>query len=395
MADQKDGQRWRELDAIRGIAACIVVLWHFYQSLTPESLPAWIRWSMECTPLYILISGTESVMLFFLLSGFVLSLPFHRNPNRLGYRSFLVKRIARIYLPYLAALLLAVLGNAWFHGLALNSWFMETWYHPPRLTTVLEHVLFLGNYDYYAFNTAFWSLVYEMRISVVFPFLCILVIRIGWFRAILVAVGFAVSSLILRIGGIPGQTTETFKYISFFVVGILLAQYAQPIRELLVRTPKILRFAAIGLCVLSYSLAHLLPGSAKDVLILVGASGFIVAGLSEPSVSKALKWPIFQFLGRISYSIYLLHGTILFLLIYTFYQRIPLEWLFLPLLMSVVVASTIFYYLVEKPSIQLGHYLAKVLGSSKEVRQIATLTTSSGEQSAASQTVLLKPNRDG
>ena len=223
MADQKDGQRWRELDAIRGIAACIVVLWHFYQSLTPESLPAWIRWSMECTPLYILISGTESVMLFFLLSGFVLSLPFHRNPNRLGYRSFLVKRIARIYLPYLAALLLAVLGNAWFHGLALNSWFMETWYHPPRLTTVLEHVLFLGNYNYYAFNTAFWSLVYEMRISVVFPFLCILVIRIGWFRAILVAVGFAVSSLILRIGGIPGQTTETFKYISFFVVGILLA----------------------------------------------------------------------------------------------------------------------------------------------------------------------------
>jgi peptidoglycan/LPS O-acetylase OafA/YrhL len=395
MDQVKDGERWHELDAIRGIAACIVVLWHFYQALSPASFPAWIRWSMECTPLYIFISGTESVMLFFLLSGFVLSLPFHRNPTRLSYRSFLVKRIARIYLPYLAALLLAVLGNACYHGLALNSWFMETWYHPPELQTILQHVLFLGNYDYYAFNTAFWSLVYEMRISLVFPFLCILVIRIGWFRAFLFAVGFALSSLILRIGGIPVQTTETFKYAAFFVVGILLAQYALPIRQLVARIPKAGRFAAILLSLLLYAQAHLFPGAIKDSLILIGASGIIVAGLSEPMLSRALNWPIFQFLGRISYSIYLLHGTILFILVYIFFGHIPLGWLFLPLLICVMIASTAFYYLVEKPSMHLGRRLAKALGPKKSQSQVRSPTAGSAEKVSTSDTALLEPNREG
>jgi peptidoglycan/LPS O-acetylase OafA/YrhL len=382
MADQNDGPRWRELDAIRGIAACIVVFWHFYQLLTPATLPVLLRLGMEGTPLYIIISGSESVMLFFLLSGFVLSLPFHRSPNRLNYRSFLVKRIARIYLPYFAALFLAVVGNAWCHGLAINSWFMETWYDPPKLTTILQHVLFIGNYNYYAFNTAFWSLVYEMRISIIFPFLCVFVIRIGWSRSILLAAAFGLSSMILRIGGIPGQTTETFKYLSFFVVGILLAQHALPIRESLSRRPKILRVTGILLSLLLYSLAHLFPGALKDSLLLIGASGIIVAGLSEPALAKALNWPIFQFLGRMSYSIYLLHGTILFILAYAFYQRVPLEWLFLPFLTCVVIASTIFYYLVEKPSIQLGRWLAKALGPTRGQPGIDTVTADSAKIAA-------------
>jgi peptidoglycan/LPS O-acetylase OafA/YrhL len=395
MDDRNDGQRWRELDAIRGIAACIVVFWHFYQSLSPATFPVWIQWSMERTPVYLLISGTESVMLFFLLSGFVLSLPFLRDPNHLSYPSFLVKRIARIYLPYLAALFLAVLGNAFYHGLPLNPWFIETWFHPPNLTTVLQHVLFLGNYNYYAFNTAFWSLVYEMRISLVFPFLCLFMIRVGWFRAIMVALGFGLSSAILRFAGVNGQTTETFKYASFFVVGILLAQYALPIRQLLARTPKAVRFTGIVVSLLLYGQAHLFPGAIKETFLLVGASGIIVAGLTEPMLSRALNWPIFQFLGRISYSIYLLHGTILFLLVYIFFGHLPLGWLFIPLLTCVLVASTIFYYLVEKPSMQLGRRLAKALGSKKTQSQIHTATAGPVENAASGETALLEPNRDG
>lgn len=395
MDDRNDGQRWRELDALRGIAACIVVFWHFYQSLSPETFPSWIQWGMEGTPVYIFISGTESVMLFFLLSGFVLSLPFLRDPKHLTYPSFLVKRIARIYLPYLAALFLAVLGNAFYHGLPLNPWFIETWFHPPNFTTVLQHVLFLGNYDYYAFNTAFWSLVYEMRISLIFPFLCLFVIRIGWPRAVLLAAGFGLSSVFLRFVGVAGQTTETFKYAAFFVVGILLAQYALSIRQLVARIPKAGRFGAILLSLLLYAQAHLFPGAIKDSLILIGASGIIVAGLSEPMLSRALNWPIFQFLGRISYSIYLLHGTILFILVYIFFGHVPLGWLFLPLLICVLIASTAFYYLVEKPSMQLGRRLAKALGPKKIQSQVRSTTTGTVEKVASSETALLEPNRDG
>jgi peptidoglycan/LPS O-acetylase OafA/YrhL len=389
-----DGQRWQELDAIRGIAACIVVLWHFYQVLSPEHFPVWIRGTMECTPLYLFISGTESVMLFFLLSGFVLSLPFHRNPGGQTYRSFLVKRIARIYFPYAVALLVAVLGNAYYHGLDINPWFAETWAGPVDLSTLLQHTFFLGNYDYSAFNTAFWSLVYEMRISLIFPFLCLLVIRSGWVRAIFLAIGIAVLSVLLRVAGVPGQTTETVKYVSFFIIGILLAQFAPLIREVLSKAPQYLRSVGILSSALCYSLGHLFPGAVKDALILTGASGILVAGFSEPAITKMLLWPLFQFLGRISYSIYLLHGTILYLLVYAFYPRIPLPWLFLPLVVGVLAASTAFYYLIEKPSIQIGRFLAKAVGPRGVVTPVTRAGPALAERTIPGQAVLLDPERD-
>jgi peptidoglycan/LPS O-acetylase OafA/YrhL len=370
MDHQNAGLRWRELDAIRGIAACVVVLWHFYRVLSPETFPSWIRWGMERTPLYLFISGTESVMLFFLLSGFVLSLPFHRNAERQSYRGFLLKRVARIYLPYAAALLVAVFGNAYYHGLNINAWFDQTWAARIDLAILFQHVLFLGNYDYFAFNTAFWSLVYEMRISLIFPFLCVLVIRMGWARAIFLAIGFGVSSLLLRVAGIPGQTTETFKYVGFFVIGILLAEFASQIRAALSKAPTHWRWVGIASSALFYSLGHLFPNVIKDASILIGASGLIVSGFSEPALTKILLSPVLQFLGRISYSIYLLHGTILYLLVYAFYPRIPLGWLFLPLVVGVLAASVAFYFLVEKPSIQLGRQLAKSFGSREGLEPI-------------------------
>jgi peptidoglycan/LPS O-acetylase OafA/YrhL len=394
MADRDgQGQRWQELDAIRGIAACIVVLWHFYQALSPEQFPSWIRGITERTPLYIVISGTESVMLFFLLSGFVLSLPFHRNPAGQPYRSFLLKRIARIYFPYAVALLVAVLGNAYYHGLNINPWFRGTWAGPVNLLTLLQHLLFLGNYDYYAFNTAFWSLVYEMRISLIFPFLCLLVIRIGWVRAIFLAIGFSILSVLLRVAGVPGQTTETFKYVDFFIVGIMLAQFAPVIRNVFSRAPRSLRLFAILSAVVFYSLGHLFPGAFKDALILVGASGILVAGFSEPAITKMLHWPVFQFLGRISYSIYLLHGTILYLLVYAFYPRIPLPWLFLPLVVGVLAASTAFYFLIEKPSIQVGRFLAKAVAPRRAITPGAKPGAALVGPTIPSETMLLDPER--
>ena len=48
-------------------------------------------------------------MLFFLLSGFVLSVPYLRGKGQ-AYPVYLIRRILRIYAPYLAALALAVAG---------------------------------------------------------------------------------------------------------------------------------------------------------------------------------------------------------------------------------------------------------------------------------------------
>jgi peptidoglycan/LPS O-acetylase OafA/YrhL len=103
--------RFAELDSLRGLAALAVVLSHFtgvYLNTRHYTV------FLYKFPMRILLDGRAAVILFFLLSGFVLSLPYRQRG--LEYGTFLVRRICRIYLPYLGALLLAVLGDWWHHG---------------------------------------------------------------------------------------------------------------------------------------------------------------------------------------------------------------------------------------------------------------------------------------
>lgn len=55
------------------------------------------------TPMRIVWAGGGAVELFFVLSGFVLSLPWLRG-RRPSYGEFVVRRVCRIYLPYIVAI---------------------------------------------------------------------------------------------------------------------------------------------------------------------------------------------------------------------------------------------------------------------------------------------------
>src|ERR1700722_20081735 len=130
--------RSEELNGLRGVAALIVVFCHFF-SLFPES-----RWTFfwKVSPLSILTSGRGSVVIFFLLSGFAL----HRmllKADPFRYHEFALRRITRIYGPYLAALALALLGDFWLsRGVRPNfsDWFNQTWTIPINQTAVWQHI---------------------------------------------------------------------------------------------------------------------------------------------------------------------------------------------------------------------------------------------------------------
>jgi peptidoglycan/LPS O-acetylase OafA/YrhL len=158
-------RRFHELDSLRGLAALTVVFHHFSHICSPEVLHV-----LDRTPLRLLVAGHQAVILFFLISGFVLTLPYKKEGS-LKYRPFLLKRVCRIYLPYLGALAFAILCDLHFssRGPINNYWTELTWSTPVTTHLVVQHILFLGNYDWSQFNTAFWSLVHEMRISLIFP----------------------------------------------------------------------------------------------------------------------------------------------------------------------------------------------------------------------------------
>src|SRR5271167_849702 len=70
-------RRFIELDALRGLAACVVIFLHY--TSVPKQLPAWLNDLINYTPCFLFVCGTQAVVFFFVLSGFVLSLPWIRG----------------------------------------------------------------------------------------------------------------------------------------------------------------------------------------------------------------------------------------------------------------------------------------------------------------------------
>lgn len=154
-----------------------VVLWHFVcatYTITIPSTKSFVR------SLYYLAHGRSAVILFFILSGFVLSLPFFREP-RPGYGGFVVRRICRIYLPYIVLITGAIMVRTFVTKKTipeLSQWFNGFCGDPFSLKTALEHLFLIGNIHSNVYNNAIWSLIHEMRISLVFPLLFLFVLRV-------------------------------------------------------------------------------------------------------------------------------------------------------------------------------------------------------------------------
>ncbi|MEH7307563.1 acyltransferase family protein, partial [Neobacillus drentensis] len=147
--------RITQLDSIRGLAALSVIFGHILLILPP------IPFVLANSPLRIFWAGHEAVVLFFILSGFVLSLPFIKN-KKVNYTQFFIRRIFRIYAPYIIAILMAlILKNMFFTGTNENiGWANKFWTSAPD---ILNHVFLVTDFNTYGLDPVIWSLIHELR----------------------------------------------------------------------------------------------------------------------------------------------------------------------------------------------------------------------------------------
>ena len=87
-------RRLTSLDALRGIASFSVVLCHCWTAI-PNAARATLASSMWSPLIDIFTNGSAAVIIFFVLSGYVLSLPFFHGTQP-GYPRYLFKRFCRI-----------------------------------------------------------------------------------------------------------------------------------------------------------------------------------------------------------------------------------------------------------------------------------------------------------
>jgi peptidoglycan/LPS O-acetylase OafA/YrhL len=335
--------RLRELDALRGLAALAVSFQHVF--LLTGSAAAVLA-VVALTPLNALIDGTRAVLFFFVLSGFVLAVPFFRGG--VSPTGFVAKRAARIYPAYWFALIVSI----GIYSLSAN----------PHVTlySAANFASLLTDYTAQTYNVVFWSLVQEMRISILFPLLILPVVRLPWRWVLAGSVPLLVAGFFgeeFPGGPIVGLFATVF-YAFFFVIGALAAKH---IHQLVAMVREISpRRAALwlGVAVIVYG-AMPIDGIAvpiEKVIVGVSCVGIMLLALGWPGLSRFLLFPALQFVGRISYSYYLLHLPVSKLVPYLLHDQMPVITPVVTIAGSLLLAWAAYRW-IEVPSIRLGHYL--------------------------------------
>ncbi len=359
-------ERLRQLDSLRGLAALTVLTAHalsVYPLLSEARLDGALgvlQTLVTRTPLGIFVSGGAAVRLFFVLSGFVLALPFlvgHRGT----WSGFAVRRSVRLWPTFVAALALAVTLRLLTPPVDLSGAgepLQPNW--APALTpwAVLEHVPMVTAFPYYVVDSPMWSLAHEMRISLLFPLLMWLVLRAGDAVALGSTLGLGV--LAVTFSGVLGDDFVsaglTLQFLFLFALGAVLARRRARLGAWYRSLPPVLRLLGWGLAGAAYVAPNLpVPAVVKQApldnwVIGLGAAWFIVGVLNEPWCGRLLERRPLTWLGDVSFCVYLVHLPILLAFLGWGQGRVAVPVLILAAGGSALLFAAALHRFVEVPS---------------------------------------------
>lgn len=384
--------RIESLDSLRGISSMVVVIFHcllvfpFFQYANYSQEYTNIFWKIIfITPLQSLFAGLPAVLLFFILSGFVLSLPFIKNtaPN---YWTYIIKRFCRIYVPYMVIMVISVILVSLFANYkdieSLSPIYNSRWDHPVTLKAMISYVVMISH-DMTNVNGVVWTLYHEMRISLFFPFLMIPIIKYNWKKALIVTVGSVIGVwtifriLIALIDNKYSQLflyefSDTLYYSGFFILGAILAKCREPICTKLktFKSASIFSLLLLALLLINYKWLYEFYNIddisifgyflIRDITPSLGIILLFSLVLAIPNFNRFLTKSPFVWLGKISYSLYLIHIPVIMLSCIYLSKLVPfIAAIFMAPLLSLPVAA-LTYRFVELPSIELGKRLTRI-----------------------------------
>jgi peptidoglycan/LPS O-acetylase OafA/YrhL len=142
-------------------------------------------------------------------------------------------------------------------------------------------------------------------------------------------------------------------YTAAFMIGALAAKERERIYSWFREIGTPLRYVLLGLVVIGFY-----AGESKNFINVLAACGAIV--IADCScVRDWLSGFFFVYLGKISYSLYLLHGTALFLCFTLLYTKVPSAIVISAYLVSAFTAAHFYSKYVEESSIALGRRLTR------------------------------------
>ncbi|GAA0360470.1 acyltransferase [Bowmanella denitrificans] len=341
----------RKLNCLRGLAALIVFITHF------SDITGWLGGKLGGA------AGQYGVMLFFLLSGFLMShLYFDRGFNLQNIQGYILARMARILPLYLlvvcASYLLSINGTEGLY--AINS-----------ADALISHLLFLSG------ESVLWTISPEVQFYLLFVgFWALAAKRAGYIYVLVVAVLIALffANFPRWVGefyGVPYNLFQVLRSLPYFFVGMLFGMHYKHIKvpDYLQKHGFVLVLVLIPLMFPAFSP---IASDAKtrmwlsyEVLLVMSAVFFCVVFL-VPNNNILLANKLGDYVGQISFSLYLLHMPII-AKVNQYELAIELK-LVVSVALSLLVASLCYRYF-EMPAARLIRNWANTKPESGPVKQ--------------------------
>lgn len=344
-------KRYVFIDALRGLAAFAVVLFHVKAGRHIDQLSG-------LAPTFVgklLDHGYLGVQVFFVLSGFVIAHSMVKDDVTLGYVGrFVLRRAVRLDPPYWASMALAIGMGALSARVVAGKT-----YEAPGLGRILAHVFYLPDLLGLRFiNDIYWTLAIEIQFYLVFCGLMMAVTRIRRFvperRALLlVLTPVTAFANLWPLGILPFEVRGLFlPHWHLFVLGVWVWWGVHAGTDRVATCGALTELAILASAAIARSNSELLVGVSTGALIYVGG----VRNRLHTWCSARL----FQLSGAVSYSLYLVHNPVTGAVFRAGYsatgRSVLLEglWFSLAVATSVLVAYGL-YRLVERPSVALSH----------------------------------------
>jgi len=300
----------RALTGIRGIAALLVAAYHFFLPQLPAGSLGY----------RLLGRGYLYVDLFFILSGYVIALNYGSNFAR-GvrldiFRSFLWKRIARVYPLYLAVLSAVVISYWIVHHdfRAHPGWWVSVQMSHPWLDIIVNAALI----QTWGFGNGIvgqaWSISAEVASYVLFPWLARYILG-NRRRVTLVVLAIGIAAALVaaqRIGTSDGQyhagafdiwdgPPALMRCLGGFTLGICLYRLSGGHFSRWVHSD-FFGLCAIGLCL------SMLALSAADLLLYLPFGALVLClSRNDGRLGAVFGSSLIYGMGLLSYSFYLIH----------------------------------------------------------------------------------------
>lgn len=332
------------IQALRGVATILVVLYHATQFFGTY---------YQISPLGgFFLFGFSGVHLFFVLSGFIISMIHSQDidkPSR--YLSFIKKRFIRIYPIY------------WFFLAIISLWFL----HKKMITFYdIYQNIFLLKMPPSFINQVCWTLSFEVFFYIIFSFL-ILNRILGSILMICWVVAVALTHL-FEIQIFCFLHYAFHKYTILFMIGMVVSYIVMRLKPLEQVTKNRLVCVAFISGFVIFSLTGLYCNAYKIInwdlwIITLGfglASGMLmICSLSYTVEEFFRRQHILTSIGDASFSTYLVHFFFLYLVIsylksnFSINGQLATTLLFVAVCILTLLVGFLFYWIIERPLLKL------------------------------------------